>query len=172
MDMDITCITTDNNWYYLVASLEWESMIIIISLLVNQVFFFQCTKLPLVKTTREKVDCINDQRSKKRLVCMMHHSIFDGNENLFFHEMVRTDRTNQSKDKPIVVCGLWLTKLPSACSIYTTTHALNNTTTPSDIANPTSEKWGKKEKPLHVSEASNERRDRKRLGWVGWWGLT
>ena len=35
--MDITCITTDNNWYYLVASLEWESMIIIISLLVNQV---------------------------------------------------------------------------------------------------------------------------------------
>ena len=87
----------------------------------------------------------------------------------FLHQMVRTDRTNQSKDKPIVVCGLWLTKLPSACSIYTTTHALNNTTTPSDIANPTSEKWKKekKEKPLHVSEASNERRDRKGLGWVG-----
>ena len=106
--MDITCITTDNNWYYLVASLEWESMIIIISLLVNQVFFFQCTKLPLVKTTREKVDCINDQRSKKRLVCMMHHSIFDGNENLFFIKWLEQIEPIKAKTNRLwfVVCDL------------------------------------------------------------------
>lgn len=77
----------------------------------------------------------------------------------FMKWLEQIEPMNAKTNKPIAICAS--TKLPWACSIQ---HALNNATTPSDSQPHFLKKMEKKEKPLHVSEASNERRDRKGLG--------
>jgi len=76
MDMDITCITTDNNWYYLVDSFEWEHDHSLIT--SSPSYFLQCTKMGLVKTRRESGEYDRWEMNKRGwyALCIMHYASF------------------------------------------------------------------------------------------------